>query len=114
MCISIIDVVLDSVSGSTMSSTGFVTFDDLATVTCAAKAPLSHDHNNLKASLAPDPSEIRWENAHENDTYSKGREWTVSDGRRYLSGLHLYILSSARLSSDIFLFLICLSRQTSC
>jgi len=73
-----LDVVLDSVSGSSMSSNGFVTFDDLATAACAARAPLSHDHNNFKASLAPDPRDIRWECAHINDSYSKGREWTAN------------------------------------
>lgn len=89
ICDSVIDVVLDSVSGSSMSSNGFVTFDDLATAACAARAPLSHDHNNFKASLAPDPRDIRWECAHINDSYSKGREWTVSDGSHYRLRFHL-------------------------
>lgn len=73
-----IDVVLDSVSGSAMSSTGFVTFDDLATAACAARAPLSHDYTAFKASLAPEPRDIRWECAHISDSDSKGREWIAN------------------------------------
>ncbi len=61
-----------------MSSTGFVTFNDMATVVAAAKSPLSHDPDVLLVSIAPDPREIIWENAHLNISYCKGREWTVS------------------------------------
>jgi len=75
MCL---DAVVESVSGSTTSSTGFVTFDDLATVACAAKAPLCHDPNTLIAAFAPDPRDIQWENTHVNYSYSKGREWTAN------------------------------------
>lgn len=47
-----------------MSSTGFVTFLDLTSVTSAASAPLTHKPNMLDISVAPDPKEIRWRNAH--------------------------------------------------
>ena len=67
-----------------MSSTGFVTFNDMASVVAAAKSPLSHNPDVLRVSIAPDPRDIIWENAHINLSYCKGREWTVS----YLSLYH--------------------------
>jgi len=73
-----IDVVVDTVSGSTLSSTGFVTFNDMASVVAAAKSPLSHDPDVLTVSIAPDPREIIWENAHLNIYYCRGREWTAN------------------------------------
>jgi len=59
-----LDVTLEGVVGTTMSSTGFVTFLDLTTVTCAVSTPLTHKPNMLDMSVAPDPKEIWWENAH--------------------------------------------------
>ena len=57
-----LDVTLEGVVGTTMSSTGFVTFLDLTTVTCAVSAPLTNKPNMLDMSVAPDPKEIRWSN----------------------------------------------------
>lgn len=54
-CLLLIDVVKESVSGSTMSPTGFVTFLDLASVTCAACTPLTNKPNVLEVSVAPEP-----------------------------------------------------------
>ena len=73
-----IDEVVDSVIGATMSSTGFVTFRDLSTVTCAVKTPLYHTPDLLVVSMAPEPRDIIWENAHVNLAWSKGREWTAN------------------------------------
>ena len=61
-----------------MSSTGFITFNNLASVTTAAKVPLSHDPDVLIPSIAPDPRDIIWENAHVNLSYSKGRTFTAN------------------------------------
>lgn len=58
-----LDVTLEGVLGTTMSSTGFVTFLDLASTTCAASAPLTVKANVLNVSIAPEPREIKWENA---------------------------------------------------
>ncbi len=69
---------MESVSRSTLSSTGYVTFTDTATVVAAGKTPHSHDPDILRVSIAPDPRDIIWENAHINDSFNKGREWTVS------------------------------------
>ena len=43
-----------------MSSTGFITFNDLAGVSTAAVIPLSHDPDVLVTSIAPDPRDIIW------------------------------------------------------
>jgi hypothetical protein len=47
-----------------MSSTGFVTFLDLTSVTCAASTPLSSKPQILDVSVAPEPRDILWQNAH--------------------------------------------------
>lgn len=73
-----IDVVVDSMGGSRMSSTGFVTFNNLVGVTMAAKLPLSHDPDVIKTEIAPDPRDIIWANAHVNESYSRGREFTAN------------------------------------
>ncbi|EED91711.1 predicted protein [Thalassiosira pseudonana CCMP1335] len=73
-----IDEVVDSVVGATMSSTGFITFRDLQTVTCAVKTPLFDKPDVLVVSMAPEPRDIIWENCHVNLGWSKGREWTAN------------------------------------
>jgi len=72
------DAVVDSVLGSTLTSTGFVTFTDLVTLTCAVRAPLSHEAGVLHARNAPDPRDIVWENAHVNETFMIHREWMAN------------------------------------
>jgi len=73
-----IDEVVDSVVGATMSSTGFITFKDLHSVTCAAKTPLFHKPDVLIANMAPESRDIIWENAHVNLGWSRSREWTAN------------------------------------
>ena len=73
-----IDEVVDSVVGVTMSSTGFITFNDLSTLACAVKTPLFHKPDVLVVKMAPEPRDIIWENAHVNLGWSKGREWTAN------------------------------------
>lgn len=73
-----LDVALEGVVGATMSSTGFVTFLDLSSTTCAASAPLSVKASVLHASVAPEPREIRWENAHVSETTQIRRERIVN------------------------------------
>jgi len=50
--------------GATMSSTGFVTFLDLTSVTTAASAPLTSKPQTLDVGVAPEPRDIIWQNAH--------------------------------------------------
>jgi hypothetical protein len=59
-----LDVALEEVVGATMSSTGYVTFLDLSSTTCAASAPLTVKANVLDVSVAPEPRDIIWKNAH--------------------------------------------------
>jgi hypothetical protein len=61
-----IDEVVDSVVGATMSSTGFITFNDLTTLACALKTPLFHKPDVLVVKMAPEHRDIIWENAHVN------------------------------------------------
>jgi hypothetical protein len=73
-----IDAVVDTIAGSKMSSTGFVTFKSLVSVTMAVKLPLSNDPDVIKTAVAPDPRDIIWENAHVNESYSRGRAITAN------------------------------------
>jgi len=50
--------------GSNMSSTGFVTFLDLTSLTTAASAPLTSKPQVLDVTVAPEPKDIIWKNAH--------------------------------------------------
>ena len=59
-----VDVVVDGVlSTKGLSSTGFVTFTNLTTVTAAASAPFTTEPNALLVSIAPEPRDIHWKNA---------------------------------------------------
>jgi len=69
-----LDVALESVVGATMSSTGFVTFLDLSSTTCAASAPLTAKAFTLDVAVAPEPREIRWQNAHVSKAFQLRRE----------------------------------------
>lgn len=73
-----LDVALSGVLSSTMSSTGFVTFLDLTSTTCAASALLSAKASVLNVSVAPEPREIIWENCHVSRMTRKGRERVVN------------------------------------
>ena len=68
----------DSVAGVTMSATGFVTFKDMASVACAVRAPLRHNPDVLTVMVAPEPRDIKWENAHINLSWSSGRAVTAN------------------------------------
>ena len=47
-----------------MSSTGFVTFLDLTSLTTAASTPLTSKPQVLDVTVAPEPKDIIWKNAH--------------------------------------------------
>eukprot|EP00536_Pseudo-nitzschia_multiseries_P008702 jgi/Psemu1/257464/estExt_Genewise1Plus.C_2260019 len=60
-----IDHAMDGVLiGSSMSSTGFVTFLDLTSLTTAASTPLTSKPEVLDVCVAPEPKDIIWRNAH--------------------------------------------------
>lgn len=72
------DVVVDTMIGAPLSSTGFVTFTDLVTLTYAVRAPITHEAGVLQVAMAPDPRDIVWHNAHVNQSWKSGREWTAN------------------------------------
>lgn len=72
------DVVKESVSRSTRSPTGFVTFLDLASVTCAACTPLTNKPNVLLVSVAPEPRDVVWKNAAIDTRVVNQREHTAN------------------------------------
>ena len=69
-----LDMVVESVVGSTMSSTGFVTFLDLTSVTHAASVPLTHKPNTLKVSVAPEQRDLRWTSTFVSQRLASRRE----------------------------------------
>eukprot|EP00523_Entomoneis_sp_CCMP467_P008539 CAMPEP_0168737984 /NCGR_PEP_ID=MMETSP0724-20121128/10690_1 /TAXON_ID=265536 /ORGANISM="Amphiprora sp., Strain CCMP467" /LENGTH=1061 /DNA_ID=CAMNT_0008785295 /DNA_START=92 /DNA_END=3277 /DNA_ORIENTATION=- len=73
-----LDIAAEGLIGSTMSSTGFVTFLDLSSTTCAVSAPLTVKPGALKARVAPEPREINWENVHISKTTLLRREQFVN------------------------------------
>ena len=73
-----LDAYVDSVvGGTTISSTGFVTFKDLVTLTCSISTPLCTKSNAFVVEQAPDPNDIQWKNAHISQTIIQGRETTT-------------------------------------
>ena len=64
--------------GATMSSTGFVTFLDLTSVTSAASTPLTSKPQILDVSVAPEPRDIIWANAHVSAKMSSRNEKLVN------------------------------------
>jgi Calcium-dependent channel, 7TM region, putative phosphate len=69
---------MEGVVGATMSSTGFVTFLDLTSVTCAATTPLTSKPQILDVRVAPEPREVLWHNAHVSAKEILGRERFVN------------------------------------
>ena len=55
---------MDDESKMQMSSTGFVTFKDLTSTTCAASALLTHKPDSLLAKVAPEARDVCWKNIH--------------------------------------------------
>jgi len=70
-----VDVVVDGVlSTKGLSSTGFVTFTNLTTVTAAASAPFTTEPNALLVSIAPEPRDIHWKNATVDDDTQSAKQ----------------------------------------
>ena len=56
------NVVVDSVTRPSMSSTGFVTFKTITPVTVSTSAPLTYDGNAIEVFVAPETRDIVWKN----------------------------------------------------
>lgn len=64
VCFVVTDHAVEGVVGATMSSTGFITFLDLTSVTTAASAPLTSKPQTLDVGVAPEARDVIWQNAH--------------------------------------------------
>ncbi len=69
-----LNVHLEHASGTAMSSTGFVTFYDLASVASASCSRLSAVPETLTCRVAPEPRDIIWANAHIDKGITSSRE----------------------------------------
>ena len=69
-----IDHYVDHLAGNEMSSTGFVTFKSLVSVTYANRVLLTHKPNALFLQAAPEPRDIIWKNLHLEINIQKGKE----------------------------------------
>jgi hypothetical protein len=56
------NVVVDSVTRPSMSSTGFVTFKTITPVTVSTSAPLTYNGNPIDVFVAPETRDIVWKN----------------------------------------------------
>eukprot|EP00592_Proboscia_alata_P001420 CAMPEP_0194382168 /NCGR_PEP_ID=MMETSP0174-20130528/58524_1 /TAXON_ID=216777 /ORGANISM="Proboscia alata, Strain PI-D3" /LENGTH=843 /DNA_ID=CAMNT_0039167247 /DNA_START=724 /DNA_END=3255 /DNA_ORIENTATION=+ len=63
--------------GVIMSPTGFVTFKDMASVTCASNTPLTRKTGALVVQIAPDPGNIIWKNIHV-DVHASNRKRMIA------------------------------------
>jgi len=61
-----------------MSTTGFVTFTDLQTVTSASTANFNHRPGVLNVEIAPEPRDIIWSNAHISLPLRQARQTTAT------------------------------------
>eukprot|EP00814_Leptocylindrus_danicus_P009946 CAMPEP_0116005614 /NCGR_PEP_ID=MMETSP0321-20121206/1263_1 /TAXON_ID=163516 /ORGANISM="Leptocylindrus danicus var. danicus, Strain B650" /LENGTH=724 /DNA_ID=CAMNT_0003474061 /DNA_START=48 /DNA_END=2219 /DNA_ORIENTATION=+ len=69
-----IDIVVDTVSGTYLASTGFLTLRDLVSVTTAVSTPICHLPNTIEVAMASEPQDIVWQNIHiHKDITSKTR-----------------------------------------
>jgi len=71
------DHALAGVIGNNMSSTGFVTFLDLSSTTCAVSTPLTVKPDVLYKQVAPEPRDIVWQNCHVSRKVQEGRKQVV-------------------------------------
>lgn len=72
------DVVVDSVTRPSMSSTGFVTFKTLTPVTVTTSAPLTYNRNPMEVSIAPEPRDLVWLNIQIDRDISASRAFVAN------------------------------------
>jgi len=72
------DVVVDSITCPSMSSTGFVTFKTLTPVTVATSVPLTHNHDSIDVCIAPEPRDLKWKNASIDKDIGATREFVAN------------------------------------
>ncbi|KAL7481386.1 hypothetical protein ACHAW6_007069 [Cyclotella cf. meneghiniana] len=72
------DVVVDSVTRPSMSSTGFVTFKTITPVTVSTSAPLTYNGIPIEVFVAPETRDIVWKNIQIDRDISAGREFVAN------------------------------------
>lgn len=72
------DVVVDSITCPSMSSTGFVTFKTLTPVTVATSVPLTYNHDPIDVCIAPEPRDLKWKNASIDKDIGATREFVAN------------------------------------
>lgn len=73
-----IHVLRDEEKKDVVSSTGFVTFLDLATVACVVSAPLTHKPQTLNVKVAPERRDLIWENCCRRADINTTREFNAN------------------------------------
>jgi hypothetical protein len=73
-----IHVLRDEEKTDVVSSTGFVTFLDLATVACVVSAPLTHKPQTLNVKVAPERRDLIWENCCKRADINTTREFNAN------------------------------------
>eukprot|EP00956_Cyclotella_meneghiniana_P015324 scaffold23368_cov71-Cyclotella_meneghiniana.AAC.7 len=72
------NVVVDSVTRPSMSSTGFVTFKTITPVTVSTSAPLTYNGIPMEVSVAPETRDIVWKNVQIDRDVSTGKEFIAN------------------------------------
>jgi len=72
------DVVVDSITCPSMSSTGFVTFKTLTPVTVATSVPLTYNHDSIDVCIAPEPRDLKWKNVSIDKDIGATREFVAN------------------------------------
>ena len=72
------DVVVDSITCPSMSSTGFVTFKTLTPVTVSTSVPLTYNHDSIDVCIAPEPRDLKWKNVSIDKDIGATREFVAN------------------------------------
>lgn len=72
------DVVVDSITCPSMSSTGFVTFKTLTPVTVATSVPLTYNHDPIDVCIAPESRDLKWKNVSIDKDIGATREFIAN------------------------------------
>mmetsp|Transcript_10769 Transcript_10769/g.23042 ORF Transcript_10769/g.23042 Transcript_10769/m.23042 type:complete len:1479 (+) Transcript_10769:104-4540(+) len=72
------DVVVDSVTRPSMSSTGFITFKTLTPVTVLTSSPITYNGTPMEVSIAPESRDIVWQNIQVDRDIATSREFIAN------------------------------------
>lgn len=72
------DVVVDSITCPSMSSTGFITFKTLTPVTVSTSVPLTYNNDPIDVCIAPEPRDLQWKNVSIDKDIGATREFVAN------------------------------------